>query len=102
MIDSGASRCLFHASFGHAIGIVVEKGEEEKTMGVSGQATTVYLHDICLYIPGGHILRIRAGFTNDLPIAGLLGRRGFFDSFKISFDPAGVTPGFDIERFYVA
>ena len=46
------------------------------------------------------MFKIRAGFTNELPIAGVLGRIGFFEHFKITFDPSGLTPGFDLERFY--
>ncbi len=100
MVDSGASQCLFHGSLGRAIGLVVEKGEVDQTIGVSGQATTIYLHNISLHVPGGHTLKIKAGFTDDLPLAALLGRRGFFEHFKVSFDPSGIAPGFDIDRHY--
>ena len=48
----------------------------------------MYLHDISLYVPGG-IIAIRAGFSMDLPVAGLLGMTGFFDNFKITFDAIG-------------
>jgi hypothetical protein len=48
----------------------------------------MYLHDISLYVPGG-VIAIRAGFSSDLPVAGLLGMTGFFDNFKITFDAIG-------------
>jgi hypothetical protein len=85
MIDSGASRCLFHAAIGQSIGLNIAKGETEETLGVNGPSR-IYLHDIGLYIPGG-LVEIRAGFSFELPIAGLLGMTGFFDHFKIIFDP---------------
>jgi len=44
------------------------------------------------------MLKIRAGFVRDLPVAGLLGRRGFFENFIITFDPSATQPGFDIQR----
>jgi hypothetical protein len=44
------------------------------------------------------MLRIRAGFVDNLPVAGLLGRRGFFENFIITFDPSAEPPGFDLER----
>jgi Aspartyl protease len=101
LVDTGASNCIFHASMGEAIGIDVDRGKEDQTVGVSGKPTTVYLHDISLHVPGGHIFKIRASFSYDLPIAGILGRNGFLEHFKVLFDPSGNPAGFDIERFYV-
>ena len=61
----------------------------------------MYLHDVSLHVPGGHVLRINAGFTDVLPMAGILGRNGFLEHFKVLFDPSGEAPGFDIQRFFV-
>jgi hypothetical protein len=98
IIDSGASACLFHASIGRAIGLEIEQGQVEYTQGVSGQSR-IYLWDIFLHAPGG-IIATRAGFSDDLPIAGLLGMRGFFENFKITFDPASLEV--ELDRFYQA
>jgi hypothetical protein len=48
------------------------------------------------------MFKILAGFTDQLPVAGLLGRVGFFEYFKITFDPSTNPPGFDLERIYRA
>jgi hypothetical protein len=101
VIDSGASLCLFHSSIGMGIGLNVEKGELDETVGVSGVPTRIYRHTIFLHVVG-NIFKIRAGFTNQLPLAGLLGRVGFFEYFKITFDPSSNPPGFDLERVYRA
>jgi hypothetical protein len=101
LLDSGASRCIFHSSLGRAIGLSIEEGEIEETIGVSGKPSITYLHNISLYVAGG-IIGIRAGFANDLPIAGMLGRKGFFEHFKVTFDPSSDPPGFEIERIYKA
>jgi hypothetical protein len=101
VIDSGASLCLFHSSIGEGIGLNIEKGEPDETMGVSGTPTTIYRHTIALHVLG-NMFKIRAGFTNQLPLAGLLGRSGFFEHFKITFDPSSNPPGFDLERVYRA
>jgi hypothetical protein len=85
LIDSGASRCIFHAGIGRFIGLNIENGSLEETLGVNGVCRT-YLHDVALYVPGG-IVNIRAGFSDDLPIAGLLGMNGFFDHFNVYFNP---------------
>jgi hypothetical protein len=98
IIDSGATRCVFHAQLGKAIGLDVIKGEPETTNGIAGP-TTVYLHNISLYAPGG-IIALCAAFSLDLPIAGLLGMRGFFDNFKITFDPTVLQC--ELERLYLA
>ena len=85
-----------------AIGLNIEKGEEDQTVGVSGKPTTIYLHNVSLYVPGGHVLKVKAAFTEELPMAGILGRNGFFENFKVLFDPSGTTAGFEIERFFRA
>lgn len=99
IIDSGASQCLFHSSIGKSIGLDIEKGEPAETTGISGVATDIFLHTVSLYVLG-NMFKIRAGFADKLPLAGLLGRIGFFEYFKITFDPSSNPPGFDLERIY--
>jgi hypothetical protein len=98
IIDSGASGCVFHASIGRAIGLEIEKGPAALTQGVACPAK-LYLHEISFYAPGG-IIAIRAGFSDELPIAGRLGMGGFFDNFKVSFDPIGLQV--ELDRIYRA
>jgi hypothetical protein len=101
VIDSGASLCLFHSSIGRSIGLNIEKGELAETMGVSGIPTKIYRHSVSLHVLG-NIFKIRAGFTDQLPLAGLLGRIGFFEYFKITFDPSSDPPGFELVRVHRA
>ena len=96
MIDTGASRCIFHSEIGRSLGrIQIERGEVENTMGVSGQTTRLYLHPVSIYIMGGAV-PVTAGFSDELPLAGLLGRRGFLSRFKFSFDPSTDPPQFEL------
>lgn len=85
IIDSGATRCLFHSDFASHLGLDVKAGETEVTQGISG-SETLYLHEIALYLPGGAV-QTKAGFKDKLPVAGLLGMKGFFEFFKVTFDP---------------
>jgi hypothetical protein len=85
IIDSGATSCLFHASIGRAIGLDIEKGRAAETLGVAGSSRE-YMHTIALHIPGGTVTTL-AGFSYELPIAGLLGMTGFFEHFRVTFDP---------------
>ncbi len=87
LIDSGASRCLFHSDFATHLGIDYRSCPIEVTQGIGGSENT-YLHEIALHIPGGPVV-ILAGFKDNLPIAGLLGMKGFFEHFKITFDGPG-------------
>jgi Aspartyl protease len=87
-IDSGASRTTFHASIAEALGFEVKKGEQESTTGVDGKASTTYLHDVAFYAPGG-VIQIRAAFNYELPVAAILGMDGFFEHFRVTFDPTG-------------
>ncbi len=80
------------------MGLDIDKGIVEDTMGINGVSRT-HLHDIALYAPGG-IINIRAGFSDDLPIAGLLGMSGFFDHFKVIFDPTAQR--YELDRLFLA
>jgi hypothetical protein len=98
IVDSGASICQFQAGIGRALGIDIEKGEPKEVMGIAGPAQ-MYLHDVALYIPGGPV-NARVGFSNELPVLGLLGMNGFFEHFNITFDAAALRCV--LERLYQA
>lgn len=94
LIDSGATRCLFHADIGRHLGLDIQKGDYEKTQGIGG-ATDSWVHPVRLYAFGAPH-EIHAGFKENLPIAGILGMNGFFDHFLVTFvHPALVC---EIER----
>jgi hypothetical protein len=57
----------------------------------------VYFHDVNLWV-GADMLRITAGFSPQMSVAAVLGRRGFFEHFIVTFDPSGTPAGFDIQR----
>ena len=98
IVDSGAADCLFHAQIGKQIGLDVEKGPKRDIGGV-GQGATIeaYYHNVKLWVGTG-MIQIKAGFSPNLSVAGLLGRRGFFENFIIKFDPSASPPGFEIQR----
>jgi hypothetical protein len=98
VIDSGASHCIFHADFARHLGIDLPSCPTATTLGIGG-SESLYLHDLTLYIPGGPST-IKAGFKENLPIAGLLRMIGFFDHFKITFDSGGQIC--ILERIYKA
>ena len=96
--DSGSQYTLFHSSIGESIGIRVEKGIEAPISGVvGGVKAPAFFHDVGLYV-GPDIIRIRAGFCAELPVAGILGRLGFFDNFIVTFDQSSDPGTFEIQR----
>ena len=97
IIDSGATDCLFHADIGRAVGLRIESGDVAETMGVTGAQLKIHYHPIGLHV-ADHILKIQAGFSDQLPVLGLLGRRGFFEAFRVTFDSSLDPPGFELEK----
>jgi hypothetical protein len=98
LVDSGASDCIFHEMVAAAIDIKLESGSREQRAGVGG-TQDVWVHPIQLFV-ADQILEIEAAFAKELPIAGVLGRSGFFEHFRITFDPVSDPPGLDIERVH--
>lgn len=98
LVDTGSADTLFHGSVGKAIGIKVESGIKSDLGGIAkNKRIDVYFHDVLLHV-GADMIRIRAGFSDDLSVAGILGRRGFFEHFIVTFDPTCEPPGFEMTR----
>jgi predicted aspartyl protease len=87
IVDSGATRCTFHADIARHLGIDLKTCQTEQTTGISGAETT-YLSELVLCIPGGPVT-ITASFKEQLPVAGLLGMNGFFERFVVTFVGGG-------------
>jgi hypothetical protein len=98
IVDSGAVFCVFDASFAKYLDLDLRAGERSLATGIGG-SRPLWLHNIYLHIPGGRVL-IRAGFQENLPVAGLLGMSGFFEHFRISFD--GAKRQCEFERIFDA
>jgi aspartyl protease len=86
IVDSGASRTLLHADLARHLGLELKAGEIERAQGIGG-SEEIYLHEITLFLPGGPVTT-KAGFKDRLPVAGLLGMKGFFEFFRVTFDSA--------------
>jgi len=85
LVDSGASISIFNGSIGKLIGIDVESGEKRIFQGVSARLIG-YVHKVRLEIAG---IKIECGvvFSNELGTSfNLIGRRGVFDKFLITFN----------------
>jgi len=94
IIDSGETRCMFHADIGRFLGLDLTAGHRERTQGIGGPEET-WIHQVSLFIPGGPVT-IFAAFKENLPVAGLLGMNGFFEHFNVTFLPQALAC--DLER----
>lgn len=101
LIDSGATNCLFHSDLAAAIGISDFTSGEPITTGgvVTGSSMNLYDHEIRLHV-GADNFKIKGYFSDQLPIACLLGRCGFFDKYIVTFDPTETNPGFELTRIH--
>lgn len=96
LIDSGADLCLFPRDVAEILGIDVPSGEKAIITGIGGNRLPFYFHEIEMLFDQYHVTT-KAGFsTSSIGASGLLGQRGFFDHFVVSFDH---TNGFiDIKK----
>lgn len=102
-IDSGAGVCIFHASICHSLGIRrLEDGVRDDLRGViGGPKAPMYFHKINIIVFGDSF-ETMAGFSHDLSVTGLLGRRGFFENFVVKIDASTSPPTCEIEKIHRA
>jgi hypothetical protein len=102
VVDSGSAVCLFHADIGKALGMKLGEGEKDQLGGVvGGSKGDVWYHKVKLKLLA-EVIPITAGFSENLAVAAILGRHGFFEHFTITFDPCNNPPGLNLERFHRA
>ena len=92
LVDSGADNCILDRDVAEFLGIDIFDGERIKTGGIGEAADIYYFGNIYINV-GGEEIKTRCGFKdgylmNGL-IAGVLGRQGFFDKFKVCIDEKG-------------
>jgi hypothetical protein len=89
---------MFHADLCGHLGIVLEDGIKSDLGGVVGGAKAdLYFHRVKILI-GGYQVTTMAGFSKNIAVAGLLGRRGFFEDFVVKIDSSTNPPYFDLEK----
>ncbi len=99
VVDSGSSPCLFHADFLKQFKITLTDGINGSLGGIGkAMAIPVYYHDIYILVGVDWKIGLRAGFSEELSVAGILGRTGFFDCFRVTFDHSEHPPILEINR----
>ena len=86
LVDSGADACLFPRDVAEVLGINLRSGPCASLTGIGGNRVPFYFHEVEILFSQYHI-RTLAGFAKEgIGAAGLLGQKGFFDQFIVSFD----------------
>jgi len=89
---------MFHADFCRALGIRLEDGVKSGLGGiVGGTVVPMYFHRIKILV-GSSQLTTFAGFSAHMAVAGLLGRRGFFENYIVKIDSSTRPPSFELDR----
>ena len=98
IVDSGSHFCLFHWRVGELLGLDVGRGARDTVLGaLQSPRSEVFHHRLKMQV-AGESLSIVAGFSRDALQPCLLGRDGFFDHFRVTFNPATSPPGLEIDR----
>ena len=93
-VDSCASYSIFTEEVGEILGIEVENGDKIHITVGNGSLITVYLHNLDVKI-GEAEFNATVGFSKHLGIGfNILGRKDFFDRFKVCFDEVRKTVEF--------
>ncbi len=85
ILDSGADYCTFPEIIGLKAGIEVKKGKVSRTECAHGELSDSYVCPIKLNIFGEYIT-VDAVFVKDGKEPALIGRKGIFDKFRITFE----------------
>lgn len=99
VVDSGAPYCLFRAEVASFLHIDLKSGPEGQMGGViGGPREPVYFHQVNVVIENNYTISVWAAFMKKLAVAAILGRAGFFDRFRITFDHEPSPPEFEIQK----
>ncbi len=86
LVDSGAACCIFPLNLGLGLGIDVEKGPTQRIGGLGGKIINAHFHEVFLRL-GRYSWKAYVAFSPDyLGTSSLLGQRGFFSEFRVTFD----------------
>lgn len=84
LVDSGAEENVLDAEVGEALGLDVEAGREVRLFGYDGREQQGYRLAIDLQV-GRQWWRAPVIFAHSVARGGILGQRGFFQFFTVTF-----------------
>ena len=99
VVDSGSPYCLFRTEIADFLHIDL-KGAPIGSMGgvIGGPQDTTYFHRIKLQIENNWTFEVMGAFMKKLAVPAILGRKGFFDRFVVTFDQSVSPHEFEITK----
>src|SRR5574341_1727238 len=90
-VDSGATFSIFHSDIAEILDIKIEDGEKVFVTVGDGSLIPVYLHELRVKFAGKDF-NASIGMSKKLGIGfDIIGRKSFFENFKICFDEKNKT-----------
>lgn len=88
LIDTGADFTLINSHIAKDLDINYKDGVLHKTTGIENNPIETYFHELEIEVPGleNSQFKTTVGFINSSSVGVLLGQKGFFDNFKVTFD----------------
>ena len=91
LVDSAAEVCLFESEIAKIIGLDSATAKDIEYIGIGGNKVECFVHEVVIQLGGwSHTIDVRIVAKSDdrkIPY-GLVGQKGFFQFFKITFDRA--------------
>ena len=87
LVDSGADMSIMNAEIADLLGLDVTSGRKGQVRGVTGKPEPFYTHDVTLVV-GGHKTVVPISFAEKVGQDGygILGQKGFFTDYRVTFD----------------
>jgi len=99
IVDSGSSHCLFKQEIAQYLHIDLSTAVRGDMAGIiPGVLEPVFYRKVRIIVEGNWTVDITAGFMKKLSTAAILGRNGFFDAFRVTFDHSTSPFSIDIDR----
>lgn len=88
LLDSGADINIFPAEIAEIIGLDIASGKSYKFGGIDSSGHVAYVHKIKLIVGGSVRYEAECAFSYEISKVGygVLGQKGFFDHFAVTFD----------------
>ena len=93
-VDSGADSSLFPKADASLLKLNLYEGEYNPIMGLGKVLMPAYVHNVKVRI-GETVFDLEVAFADSDEVPRILGRRGVFEHFKITFDEANLHTTFD-------
>ncbi|MFN2493251.1 MAG: hypothetical protein ABR501_10250 [Pyrinomonadaceae bacterium] len=99
VVDSGSPYCIFRTEIADFLHIDLTNVPKSSMGGViSGVQDVTYFHKITLQVVNNWTFDVMGAFMKKLSVPAILGRKGFFDRFIVTFDQSKTPHEFEVAK----